>query len=188
MNDIALRAKSWQIFLLLFVPRLTTWYVRDEDLETALRLVAVFMLAMWLAFLVSALSRLKPDVSGYNYNWFLIDFVVILAAFSYSSITADPDFQISTSKFRADGLGAILMLYVVFAYLHIHWFAASLLTAKATGRRPDAGQTIGLFLGFFFWPIGIWLIQSKANKLWADKQWEQRAVAEMGNDSPNGYE
>ena len=184
MNDLPLRAKHWQLFIFLLAPHLASWYVVDADAETALNFAGIFLLILWLAMLVSALSRIKPNISGYNYNWFLIDVFVVLAAFGYGAVANNPEFYITTTSLYANGTGGILMLYVVFGYLHTHWFPASLLLAKETNRRPDSLQTTGLFLAFFFWPIGIWFVQPRVNKLWDEEQWQQRAVSKLGAKTP----
>lgn len=181
MNDFVLRAKNWQIFLCLLTPRIASWLIADEDVSNALALMAVLVMLSWLTLLVNALSRIQPDIPGYNYNWLLINVFLVLTAFGYSGITGDPNFQLSSTSFKASGIGSLVILYVLFAYIHAHWFPASLLIAKETGNRPDTSQVIVPFLAFFFWPIGIWFIQLRVNKLWEDKQWEKQAVAKLGS-------
>lgn len=181
MNDFVLQAKNWQVFLCLLAPRFASWFIADNDVNTALTFVSVLVVLLWLTLLVSALSRIQHDIRGYSYNFLLINVFLVLTAFGYSAVADDPDFQLSTTSFKASGIGSLIILYIFFAYMHAHWFPASLLIAKETGNRPDISQAILPFLALFFWPIGVWFIQPRLNKLWDDKQWEKQAIARLGS-------
>lgn len=180
MNDIALRAKHWQVFLFLLAPHFASWYTTDQYADRVLGLISVFFLLSWVTLQVNALSQLRANLAGYNISWFLINVFVVLTVWLYSCITEDPDFYLSSTKWHAEGLGGWVFFYLVFAYLHTHWFPGSMLKATETGKRPDAGQGLKEFLLYFFWPIGVWLIQPRLNKLWEEQQWKQRAIQELG--------
>ncbi|GGG47047.1 hypothetical protein [Hymenobacter glacieicola] len=182
MNDVVLRAKHWQVFMFLLVPHFLSWYTEDGFLSGILGFLCAFCLITWLILQSNELMRLRPEQDGYNMNWFLVDAFLMLSAYGYSTATEDPHFHISGTNWHADGVGGFVFLYVVFAYLHIHWFPGSLLYASQTGRRPDAAQAVKGFLLCFFWPIGVWFIQPRLNKLWEEKQWEERAVRQIGTD------
>ncbi|UOG75540.1 hypothetical protein MTX78_02840 [Hymenobacter tibetensis] len=181
MNDFVLRAKYWQVFLCLLAPRFASWFVTDNDVDTALTFSSVLIMLLWLTLLVSALSRMQYDIRGCNYKFLLINVFLVSIAFGYSAVADDPDFQLSSSSFKASGIGSLIILYILFAYMHAHWFPASLLVAKETGNRPDVSQVVVPFLALFFWPIGIWFVQPRVNKLWNDKQWEKQAITRLGS-------
>jgi hypothetical protein len=180
MKDLALRAKHWQVFLFLLVPHVASWYTTDYFTDRILGLVSLFCLLTWLVSQVVLVSQLRSDLSGYNVNWFLINAFVLFTAWAYSAISEDPDFYISTNHWKVTGPITFIFFYCVFAYLHIHWFPASLLKATETGLRPDIGQGIVGFFLCFFWPIGIWVMQPRLNKLWEAKQWEQQTIQRLG--------
>ncbi|MCB2378929.1 hypothetical protein LGH70_15115 [Hymenobacter sp. BT635] len=186
MNDVILRAKHWQVFLLLLAPHVASWYTTSPFTDRILDLVSVFVLMAWVVLQVNALNQLRANLEGYSVTWFLINVFVVLTAWSYSSISEDPDFYISGTKWQVSGMGSLAFLYIVFAYLHVHWFPGSMLKATETGERTDASQGLKAFLLYFFWPIGVWLIQPRLNKLWEEQQWSQRAIQNLGTDIPLG--
>ncbi|UPL49516.1 hypothetical protein [Hymenobacter sublimis] len=182
MNDVVLRAKHWQVFLCLLIPHFLSWYTEDLFLDSVLDFLGAFSLIVWLILQSNELMQLRPKQEGYNMNWFLFNAFLVLGAWGYSVATEDPHFHISTTSWHADGVGGLIFFYVAFAYLHMHWFPGSLLYASQTGRRPDAAQAIKGFLLCFFWPVGVWFIQPRLNKLWEEKQWEERALRRIGAD------
>lgn len=179
MKVLILRAKHWQIFLLLFAPHLASWYVQDATVDAFLNLLSIFILTIWLILQVNELSSLRPSQAGYNINWFLMNAFLVLSAWAYSVIMEDPSFYISTTSWHAEGVRGWVFLYVAFAYLHMHWFPASLLYTTEHGQRPDFSQTVKWFLLYFFWPIGVWFIQPRLNKLQEEIEWEREALSKL---------
>ncbi|MET4108857.1 hypothetical protein [Hymenobacter sp. UYP22] len=182
MNDLVLRAKHWQVFLLLLGPHFLSWYTTDSITDRVLGFLCAFTLLSWLVLQSSELLALRPKQDGYSNTWLLIDGFLVLAAWGYSAISEDPNFYISTTGWRVNGTVGWLFLYVIFAYLHVHWFAASLLQAVETGQRPDTRKTVLWFLMYFFWPFGVWFIQPRLNKLLEEAEWEKKALEELGTE------
>jgi glucose-6-phosphate-specific signal transduction histidine kinase len=180
MNDIVLRAKHWQVFLFLLAPHFASWYVTDETTDAVLSLLSIFFLIAWLALQGVALDNSFTIPAGYNTEKFLINSAVVLIACGYSAIVEDPQFYVSISSWHASGIKFWPFLYVVYAYLHVHWFPASLAIATETGHQPNARQGLIRFLLYFFWPIGVWFVQPRLNKLWQEKQWERSALQKIG--------
>ncbi|WP_303312324.1 hypothetical protein [Hymenobacter sp. BT730] len=178
MNDYILRLKHWQLFCFLLVPHVASWFTNDVDILSIFNFLKAVFLMSWLVYLVNAMGRLGVSVHGYNFKWFLVDVFIFLAAVGYSSIIDDPMFHVTTTSFKGKNAGFLLSLYVVFAYFHVHWFITSLLEEKETGQLPDATRRIGTFLLFLFWPIGIWFIQPRINRLWERQMRERQALEE----------
>ncbi|QNH62803.1 hypothetical protein [Hymenobacter sediminicola] len=180
MNDFILRTKPWQIFLCLLVPRVASWTVEDGIIDSILSFASLFLWVAWIALLVSSLSRIRADVLGYNFTWFLTNVFVVLLALAYASFANDSEFQFSSISFQVAGIAMLPGLYAGFAYIHLHWFTASLLLAKEHGRRPDFSQAFVSFLALWFWPLGVWFVQEKANKIGDEDFWARRAVGDLG--------
>ncbi|PJJ48834.1 hypothetical protein CLV45_4547 [Hymenobacter chitinivorans DSM 11115] len=136
----------------------------------------------WVVLQVNALSQLRANRAGYSVSWFLTSVFVVLTAWSYSSISEDPDFYISSTKWHGEGLGGWLFFFTAFAFLHAHWFPGSMLKATETGSRPDVSQGVKEFLLYFFWPVGVWFIQPRLNKIWEEHRWAQQALQRLGTD------
>lgn len=182
MNDFILRAKHWQVFLVVSLSHIVSWFVRDEAVVDGLDFAGTLVLVVWLILQVQAFASLRPLPAGYNLLWFFFNSAVVLIAQGYSSVAEDPNFSVSGTHWHAEGLPAFFFFYVVFAHLHIRWFTASLLSATETGRSPDIGKgALGFFL-YLFWPIGVWFTQPRLNKLWEEKEWQQQALEKVGRE------
>ena len=177
-----LRAKHWQIFLLLLAPHFLSWYIRDPTIDSLLGFLSALMLVAWLASQSNELLSLRPRQDGYSGTWLLIDAFLVLGAWSYSVISEDPNFHISTTGWHAEGISGWFFFYVLFAYLHVHWFPASLMHTVETGHRPDARKTVQWFLLYFFWPVGVWFIQPRLNKLLEESEWAKKAIEKLGTE------
>lgn len=175
-----LRAKHWQIFLILLAPHFLSWYTTDVTIDRLLGFLSVFLLVAWLILQSNELLALRPKQEGYSGTWLLIDGFLVLASWGYSTISEDPDFYLSTTSWHMNGTGGWLFLYVLFAYMHVHWFPASLLQTVETGQRPDALKAVQWFLLYFFWPVGVWFIQPRLNKLSEEAEWERKAIEKLG--------
>lgn len=177
-----LRAKHWQIFLLLLTPHFLSWYTTDTTTDRMLGLLSVFLLIAWLVMQSNELLALRPKQEGYSSVWLLADAFLVLAAWGYSVVSEDQDFYLSTTSWHVNGTAGWLFLYVLFAYLHVHWFPASLLQTVEKGQRPDTRKTVLWFLLYFFWPVGVWFIQPRLNRLLEEAEWEKKALEELGTE------
>ncbi|MBC6697127.1 hypothetical protein [Hymenobacter sp. BT190] len=180
MDDFILRAKPWMIFLCLLVPRVASWCIDDGMVDSILSFTSLSLWVLWVALLVSSLSRIRAGIEGYNFTWFLVNVFVVLLVLAYASFADDQNVQFSSTSFRVTGVAALPGLYAGFAYIHLHWFTASLLLAKEHGRRPDFSQAFVAFLALWFWPLGVWFIQEKANRIWDEDFWARQAVDNLG--------
>lgn len=158
-----LKAKPWQVFLVLLAPYFASWYVTDAVISAGLVVLGAVLLVGWLVMVGNALLSIGPPIEGYFPTWFFFNSLVVVAALVYSFLTQNPDFLLTGLSFHANGFWTLLMIYTVLAYLQLHWFPASLLIAKEQGQRPDFSQVIGWFLLLFFWPIGVWFFQDRLN-------------------------
>ncbi|MCC3160003.1 hypothetical protein LJ737_22390 [Hymenobacter sp. 15J16-1T3B] len=165
MRDSILHLKPWQVFLVLLAPYFASWYVTDEVVSTALCALGALLLVSWLVLVSHTLLQLGRALPGYAPVWVRTNALIVAAVVIYSFVASNPSFLITATSVHADGLWALLMSYVLFAYLHLHWFPASLLVAKEQRQRPDVSQVLGAFLLLIFWPIGVWVIQDRINVL-----------------------
>ncbi|TGE20258.1 hypothetical protein E5K00_19805 [Hymenobacter aquaticus] len=162
MGDFLLRAKHWQIFLVLSSTHVIPWFVKDPVVVEFFVLLNSLLFFGWLALLGNALYK---SGSGFDYSlfWFLVDVFLLLLAVGISSIMDSDDFRITTSSFKAHNAGFLPMMYVLFAAVHAHWFVAAILVAIEQRETPTVSQYLGTFVLLFFWPIGIWFIQPRLN-------------------------
>ena len=89
-----------------------------------------------------------------------------MATLITSKILADPNFVITPTSFNAKDFWVIPMLYIVVAYVQIHWFPASAIVVKELSQKPEFSQVLGTVILLFLWPVGIWLIQPRLNLIY----------------------
>jgi len=78
---------------------------------------------------------------------------------------ADPNFVVTPTSFNAKGAWVVPVLYFAVAYAQIHWFTASSIVAKEQGQKPEFSQVLSTAILLFLWPIGVWFIQPRLNRI-----------------------
>jgi hypothetical protein len=160
-----LKVKPWQAFLFAFVSCiLLNFTVEDDTLATGiLYVVGATLYFGWFAVLGNSLADMLPAGTDYSRNWFLLDlFIVLLALGALTLLTED-------GSYHARGLAALPSLYVVFAFVHVLWFPAAALVAIEKNRKPEFGFYFGTMLLLLVWPIGVWFVQPRLNRLVATR-------------------
>jgi hypothetical protein len=97
-----------------------------------------------------------------NYNLFIINFFIWLTAYSIVIIISEGQ------GMSFDGMAAIPIFYVGYAFLHIMIFPGRLIKSIELGEKADFGEYIGNFFLLLFWPIGIWFLQPRINRIVTD--------------------
>jgi hypothetical protein len=160
MDNLLLKAKHWQVFLFLAAIYFISIYCTDNSLIS----VSVFSVLLvgyigWYALLGNSLYKYLPRKVEYNVTWFLVDAFLLIAVYGVIMILFDGDL-------RVDGLAALPFLYLFFAITHLFWFPAVVLVSIETKNKPEFSQYVGTMLQLFFWPIGIWFIQPRLNRIY----------------------
>ncbi|WP_426490254.1 hypothetical protein [Hymenobacter sp. 102] len=178
MSTLTLRAKHWQVFLLTVI-LLTMMHLTIEDqmfLSGIMGAVGYCLYFIWFAVLGNTLFPLLPRDADYSLTWFLIDIILVAASLSALLILVD------SRSYQAEGIATLPMLYIFFAMLHGPWFLAAALVAVEKKRKPEFGFYFGTLLLFLFWPVGVWFIQPRLNKLLEEAEWEKKALEELGTE------
>jgi hypothetical protein len=69
-------------------------------------------------------------------------------------------------EFSTNGLiGFIWIIYLFYAFFQFMFFPGKALKSIELGTKARIGEYFGYFLLTIFWPIGIWIIQPKLNKI-----------------------
>ena len=167
MSTFTLRAKHWQVFLLTAI-LLTMMRLTIEGqvfFFGIMGAVGYCLYFIWFAILGNTLFPLLPRAANYSLTWFLIDTILVAASLSALSILVD------SRTYQAEGIAALPMLYIFFAMFHAPWFLAASLVAIEKKRKSEFGFYFGTLLLFLFWPVGVWFIQPRLNKLLKEAEW-----------------
>jgi hypothetical protein len=78
-------------------------------------------------------------------------------------------------------VGAILVvllhLFSIFCILHTYYFTAKVIRSAETKMHLRTSDFIGEFFLIWFFPIGVWFLQPKVNKLYAERQENPERIA-----------
>jgi len=166
LTSYFLRAKHWQIFILLWgvYSIAGVGFVENSPriplFSEAAILFFELSLAGWLWSVGSFLFSI--DDPAYRLNIYFFRFAIIFAGVYLPSFFAFP----LSRKPIVDVLAFPLFLFAVFCWAYAYYFVSRSLVAVEEGRavtRMDYGPTMGLFwVGF----IGVWGIQPRINRLY----------------------
>jgi hypothetical protein len=174
------RAKHWQIFLLfvvffavgesLAIGNLASAARSQETYGAALVLtematgVATWCFLLWLWSLGSFLASVVPAALMLKKKFFIF---TILCSVIYAPVSVAL-FQSIDRKLLI--ITIPLHLFGVFCMLCNLYFVAEGLVIAETSERPSFLDCLGTFLLLFFAVIGVWFIQPRINRLYAEKR------------------
>jgi hypothetical protein len=174
-----LRAKHWQIFLLLvavfvaleilFSGGLVSGAKSEEDLTLTIDLIAALTglslvcFLVWLWSLGSFLTSAAPAEFRLKTGFFR--FAVIYPGV-YIFVFAALFFSMNPKV-----LAVIIPLHLfgMFCMFYDLYFVAKSLAMAETGSSATFAGYAGAFFLLWFYPIGIWFIQPRVNRLYADR-------------------
>ena len=153
--------KHWQIFLLLFFATFITnfTWVGYELLNTILNLAGVLLYMIWYFAIGLELSEQLPKKVELPKTMFIINgFVLIISIVILIMFFG--------GSFESNGLlGFIWVAYLMYAMFQFFFYPGKALKTIELNKEAEIGEYIGYFFLMIFWPIGIWWIQPKLNKV-----------------------
>jgi hypothetical protein len=176
--DYFLRAKHWQIFLLLFGMFCVAGFVSFTEARTlteeswgmagliswAVIGLAQFSLAVWLWSLGSFLASIAPPTLRLS-----------LGIFRFALIYT-PVYLFGFNVFFGD-LQPLLIAFVfplhllaMFCLVYSLYFVSKSLVSAERGEPVSFSSYAGALFLLWFFPIGVWIIQPRVNGLYADKK------------------
>ena len=199
MPNLFLKAKHWQLFIVLFaLPVILhivimgimlsnivitktpepTFMFSYFNFFIVIMIIYLFGLMGWFWSIAIGLQEKLPPHFKMKVKQFKFFFFVPL--FYISSVLIGVSFSISNSESFTDAitpnvLGIIVaiifplhlfsmfcMFYIMF---YIMFFAAKTLKSAELSKEAEFGEYIVELLLLWFYPVGIWIIQPKINKL-----------------------
>ncbi len=163
--DIVFKAKHWQIFGTFFLLALIDSMIDGVNpiaSDVSNTIVATVNI-VWISLLGFGLSRRLKTLNSTGFKMFKGAGLLLIVSIGFSELL------ISTKLIEVEGhsilfmifLGiyAITLLAVIFSYL------AKTLKQLETNDEIDINDYFGDIFLILFWPIGIWTIQPRLNKL-----------------------
>ncbi|MBK0404393.1 hypothetical protein I5M27_15450 [Adhaeribacter sp. BT258] len=94
-----------------------------------------------------------------NYSLFVINGFLVITSFIVMSVLA------GTNKVSLTGVYALPGFYLIYAFYYTIAFPAKVLKTIELNREAKFGEYIGLFFMIIFWPICIWFLQPRVNRV-----------------------
>jgi hypothetical protein len=168
-----LTIKRWQLFWLMLGPLFINAFVNldhNAAIDAICTLVFVLTFLGWyLSMGVFLFPKLPPN-AGLNFTRF-IWFVIIPAVYLVFVIVFLGGYSIGTDGDSTGGLAVIIVPLHLFCMYCMFWclvFVAKSLKTVELQRPVTFSDYAGEFFLLWFFPIGIWFIQPRLNKLFAD--------------------
>jgi hypothetical protein len=195
ITDLFLKAKHWQLFLLLFgIPMAFEIYIMftimsDEwdpfrNPESASNpflffpIMMLFMLGTFFGWFWSIGVGLQPKLpkeikmNAAFFKWSVwIPFGYTTALSLWAGILVTNVFNTSRRGYgpgpimASGGILLILHLFAMFCIFYDMYFAAKTLKSVELQREAKFSDFAGEFFLIWFFPIGIWIIQPRVNQL-----------------------
>jgi hypothetical protein len=154
-------AKHWQIFIVLMLGIIAkVSSVDDNEIQDAiLSLAGVFLFFLWHLSVSFGLRRYLPPMANINYNLYIVNTVAWL--FVYSITMSISDWQDLT----LEGMAVVPLIYLGFAFLHFVLVPAKVINLLDKQRPVMIKEYIIDFFLILLFPIGIWWLQPKLNRI-----------------------
>lgn len=195
MINFFLRAKHWQLFLLMFAlpmvfnmifigSTISKAVVNDDPKELFLifnwfpliLIIGMFGIFGWVISVGIGLHKYVPKSAGMKLNTFkifmgitvcylLFLFIWMSSLFTEMTIHAANDTQPDLSSLKWLAIIVPLHFFSIFAMIYAVWFNAKSFKSIELGKEAYSSDYIGHCVLFWLSFIGIWIIQPKINMI-----------------------
>ena len=177
VSTFFLRAKHWQIFLILFVATfvgggvLLASFPQSPTFDLLNGIVtAIFLLFFytWLWSMGSFLNSIAPPKLTPNKNFFAFSLAYpVLYIVVFFLLIRQATSRPSASPFLI--LILPFHLLAMFCLLYQLYFVSKSLVLAETGKAASFYDYAGPFFLIWFFPVGVWFTQPRINRLFAEK-------------------
>ena len=158
--NIILKIRNWKLFIILsFAYMIALISIPGTNtIKLIINVVSSLIVSFWYLTLGDQLNNLLPKQIRRNYNFFIFNCLYIILWSVILIIVFD-------GKYNFTGYDGIFGIYLAIAIFQIVGFIAKTLKTIELNRIPGIGEFIGDLFLFFLWPIGIWFLQPRINKI-----------------------
>jgi hypothetical protein len=163
--DIVFKAKHWQIFGTFIFLCLFDWVLKDIDpLIGAFSYIVFISITLgWILLLGYGLARRQNKLDSINFKTFMTTGILLIIVDSLAKLLSVT--QIIESRTIGVAMMLVLAVYALISLAIIYVYPAKMLKQLETNRDIDINDYFGDIIRLLFFPIGIWAIQPRINKL-----------------------
>lgn len=164
--EILLKAKHWQIFIILIIGIFISNFTIENNntITLILKIIGITLYFLYPFIIGLFLYDYVPNAIRLNHNFFLVNSFIWITTYLVVMVLSDG------KGMTFNGLAAIPMFYVAFAFLHYLSFPAKTLKSIEIDKEAKLGDYIGDFFLIVFLPIGIWFLQPRINRILKTKE------------------
>ena len=163
--DIILKAKHWQIFLLLIVPMIVVEFIAEPIYKVLIFVFWTLLFFGWLLLVHQNLTECLPKRVILSSSLFIINIFVLTIALCGVNLFMEPG-----EVLILEGVWALIGCYCIFAFVQVFYSTAKRLVSVEQGRESSMGECMGETLLLMFFPLGIWFIQPRIKAAFAKNQ------------------
>lgn len=182
-----LNLKHWQLFLLIFgVPIIFQWVVSSMVMTslspikilTATLIVVILFFGLffsWVYTLGTYLHKKLPETVRMNLTLFKVSFFILLVYMLIIPVflmgmLIDVSYSILVFGAKAPSFASVDLLFLFsmisfFCFFYCIYFNAKALLTVERQKPVTFGDFVGEFFLFWFFLIGLWILQPRINKL-----------------------
>lgn len=183
MMDKFLKAKHWQLFLLICVlPMLAQFFFmnsfrpnssmeygspREEQVESfmfylVISAISVAMYFVWLWSVAIGIQKAIPGHLKLKVNRFKVWLIISAIGLIYMGVL----FMLPERLSGAIALSAFILNFTAcIGIFYSMYFVAKSLSRAEAGGKTSLGDFFGEFLLVWFFPIGVWILQPRINRI-----------------------
>ncbi len=165
--EFLLRLKSWQLFVLVFIPAM----IPGDTLWGSISAFWVVVYIGWIYAIGSSMNKLIPEKVRPQASYFKFSCLFILIAVFGILLTGG--YKINQDNIQDYGYKAWILIplsfYMMWSMLYVFAFAAKMLESVIEGQAVGLSDALKAFFGFWFFPIGLWYIQPAVQRVLQSK-------------------
>ncbi len=163
--DIVFKAKHWQIVVGYFLLNLIIWLVDiiDQTAGLFLQIAGVVIYFGWILLLGYGLAKRQNKLDSTGFRIFVITGILLSIVNSLS-----PQLKVIQgihSGATSTLIFVVLAVYMLISLSIIYSYPVKTLKQLETDSEIDINDYFGDIFLFIFFPIGIWTIQPRLNRL-----------------------
>ena len=163
--DKLLRLRNWQVFVyLVIIPP----FFPDGDLERYCITIWALVFVLWILKINKELYNRVPHGCNLNFNVLLIN-LLISTSYLLTILLIVGGHIITNENYQDYGwkiwIYAPMDLYCLFTFFYSIRFTAKAIASIENNKSVDISYYWRYITGLFVFPIGIWWIQPKINKI-----------------------
>lgn len=160
------KIKHWQFFLILI---LLHCFVIDRLTFLIISTTFLTLFSFWIYSIVIIGQQKLLDLKIINFNIRYLGICCFFIPLLWIVIAINPAtlFKITPSVIWYRILIILLCFTFIICWIYSIYLASKTIKTIEVKNYPKVKDYILIILGFIIWPIGIWLIQPKVNKICA---------------------